>query len=105
MKESPSSSTQLHYTGSDFITDFNDFMVVSPGVSSADIKKESWTRLYGCVLGVFHGEERAALVSLRTYQKQLRKEKSSSDEMIMLNTWGDRSQDEKSTRSLFARIR
>lgn len=95
LKESPSSSTQLHYTGSDFITDFNDFMVVSPGVSSADIKKESWTRLYGCVLGVFHGEERAALVSLRTYQKQLRKEKSSSDEMIMLNTWGDRSQDEK----------
>lgn len=95
LKESPVSSTQLHYGGADFITDFNDFMVVGTGVAASDISKDDWTRLYGCVLGVFNGEERNALASLRTYQKQLRMEKSVSDEMIMLNTWGDRSQDAK----------
>lgn len=95
LKEAPSSSTQLHYRGSDFITDFNDFMVVGSGVVSSDISEDSWTRLYGCVLGLFNGGELEALTALRTYQKQLRKEKAATDEMIMLNTWGDRSQDAK----------
>lgn len=95
LKEAPSSSTQLHYKGADFITDFNDFMVVGSGVVASDVSENSWTRLYGCVLGLFEGGEREALTALRTYQKQLRKEKAANDEMIMLNTWGDRSQDAK----------
>ena len=70
LKESPVSSTQLHYGGADFMTDFNDFMVVGTGVVASDISKDVWTRLYGCVLGVFKGEERDALASLRMYQKQ-----------------------------------
>lgn len=93
LKEAPSSSTQLHYNGSDFITDFNDFMVVSPGISHQDIRHDAWTRIYGCVIGVWNNHDIDALVALRSYQKQIRRVASLRDEMIMLNTWGDRSQD------------
>lgn len=95
LKEAPCSSTQLHYRGSDFVADFSDFMVVGFGISSADVRPDSWTRVYGCVTGVFSGGEREALIALRHYQKQLRCHAAASDEMIMLNTWGDRSQDAK----------
>lgn len=95
LKESPSSGTQLSYTGSDFISDFADFMVVSPGFIQKDISPSKWTRVYGCVLGLWHQTELSALTALRAYQKQLRLCASHRDEMIMLNTWGDRSQDAK----------
>lgn len=95
LKEAPCSSTQLHYKGADFVADFSDFMVVGLGIKSSDIHSEEWTRIYGCVTGVFTGGEKEALISLRQYQKQLRAGKSVKDEMIMMNTWGDRSQDAK----------
>ncbi|MBP3756958.1 MAG: alpha-galactosidase [Prevotella sp.] len=95
LKEAPSSSTQLCYTGADFVCDFADFMVVSPGVLASDITPTEWTRVYGCVVGLWHQTELSALTALRSYQKQLRRDASARDEMIMLNTWGDRSQDAK----------
>lgn len=95
LKEAPCSSTQLHYNGSDFVADFSDFMVVGFGITASDIQEEEWTRLYGCVTGVYTGGEREALMALRKYQKQLRLQTAKQDEMIMLNTWGDRSQDAK----------
>jgi alpha-galactosidase len=95
LKEAPCSSTQLHYSGADFVTSFNDFMVVSLGVSSTDVTPDSWIRIYGCVTGVWQNTEKDALQVLRCYQKQLRLEHANADEMIMLNTWGDRSQDAK----------
>ena len=95
LKEAPCSSTQLHYNGSDFVADFSDFMVVGLGIASDDVKPDSWTRVYGCVTGVYTGDEQEALTALRLYQKQLRHHTAAQDEMIMLNTWGDRSQDAK----------
>ena len=95
LKEAPSSSTQLHYPGSDFVADFSDFMVVGLGIASHDVKPDSWTRVYGCVTGIYTGGEQEALTALRLYQKQLRHHTAVQDEMIMLNTWGDRSQDAK----------
>ncbi len=95
LKEAPCSSTQLHYGGADFITSFNDFMVVSPGIGSADVSPAQWTCIYGCVTGVWKDTELNALMALRSYQKQLRSEHALGDEMVMLNTWGDRSQDAK----------
>ena len=50
---------------------------------------EGWIRLYGAVTGVYSGGEKEALCALRAYQKTLRL----SEDMIMMNTWGDRSQD------------
>ena len=95
LKEAPSSSTQLHYPGSDFVADFSDFMVVGLGIASHDVKPDSWTRVYGCVTGIYTGGEQEALTALRLYQKQLRHHTAVQDEMIILNTWGDRSQDAK----------
>lgn len=95
LKEAPSSSTQLHYGGSDFVADFSDFMVVGLGIESNDVKPDNWTRVYGCVTGIYTGSEQEALTALRVYQKQLRHHTTEQDEMIMLNTWGDRSQDAK----------
>ncbi len=71
-------------------------MVVGLGIASDDVKPDSWTRVYGCVTGVYTGDEQEALTALRLYQKkQLRHHTAAQDEMIMLNTWGDRSQDAK----------
>ena len=95
LKEAPCSSTQLHYNGSDFVADFSDFMVVGLGIVSNDVKPDSWIRIYGCVTGIYTGDEQEALTALRLYQKQLRHHTAAQDEMIMLNTWGDRSQDAK----------
>nr|AIA91023.1 CAZy families GH36 protein [uncultured Bacteroides sp.] len=72
LKEAPCSSTQLHYTGADFVADFSDFMVVGLGAVASDIREDDWTRLYGCVTGIYTGGEREALPALRKYQKQLR---------------------------------
>ena len=65
------------------------------GIASHDVKPDSWTRVYGCVTGIYTGGEQEALTALRLYQKQLRHHTAAQDEMIMLNTWGDSSQDAK----------
>ena len=70
-------------------------MVVGLGIVSNDVKPDSWIRIYGCVIGIYTGDEQEALTALRLYQKQLRHHTAAQDEMIMLNTWGDRSQDAK----------
>ncbi len=96
LKESPCSGTQPHYPGADFITEFGRFKVVGLGISGSDITPDGWTRLYGCVLGVYGGSgELPALKALRLYQKQVRLMQADRDEMVMMNTWGDRNQDAK----------
>ncbi|MCM1177231.1 MAG: FAD-dependent oxidoreductase [Bacteroides sp.] len=95
LKEAPCSSTQLAYTGSDFTAEFGQFSVTSPGLSAGDISSDRWTNAYSCVTGVYDGDELSALKALRAYQKQLRRHEPGRDEMVMMNTWGDRSQDSK----------
>ena len=95
LKEAPCSSVQLAYKGADFITDFADFMVTGMGISEADVKPDKWTTTYSTVLCTFGDGELSALQSLRDYQKQVRILDPSRDEMVMMNTWGDRSQDAK----------
>ncbi|WP_256009725.1 alpha-galactosidase [Desertivirga xinjiangensis] len=95
LKEAPSSSTQLAYKGFDFTTEFGHFMVTGLGLAKNDIKENEWRKTYGCVIGVYSGSEVNRLIALRSYQKNLRKLLPLRDEMIMMNTWGDRSQDSK----------
>lgn len=95
LKEAPCSDTQLHYPGADFELSAGDFAVVGPGISPEDISEDKWTRCYGCVTGIYQGGEYEALAVLRKYQKQLRRVAETEDEMIMMNTWGDRSQDSR----------
>ena len=95
LKEAPSSSTQLDYKGFDFTTEFGHFMVTGLGLAKGDIKENEWRKTYGCVVGVYGGSELNSLLALRSYQKNPRKLLPERDEMIMMNTWGDRSQDSK----------
>ena len=91
LKEAPCSGVQLGGGKSDFTASDGGFQTVGPGVLPSDIDEYHWTRLYGCVTGVYGEGELEALKSLRAYQKKVRR----SEDMVMMNTWGDRSQDSK----------
>jgi hypothetical protein len=86
---------QLAYNGYDFTTELGHFIVSGIGMTQKDIKTDEWRKAYGCVIGVSKGSELNQLMSLRSYQKNLRKVLPKRDEMVMMNTWGDRSQDSK----------
>ena len=95
LKEAPCSSVQLAYKGADFIAEFGHFMVTGVGVSAEDISSDEWTKAYSVVVGVYGQGELSALTALRKYQKNIRLHVPERDEMVMMNTWGDRSQDSK----------
>jgi len=95
LKEAPGAATQLAYGGQDFTTEFGHFAVNGLGLSAEDIRTDEWRKAYTVVLGVYSGQELNQLQALRTYQKNIRKNEPRRDEMVMMNTWGDRSQDAK----------
>lgn len=95
LKEAPCSNVQLGYHDADFCIEFDDFNVIGCGFEGEDLLSKEWTKGYGVVLGVYSGGEYDALKALRNYQKQGRKNWSHRDEMVMMNTWGDRGQDKK----------
>lgn len=86
---------QLAYPAADFFAEWGKFLLVGAGVDASDISADKWTPAYGYVFGVWNGGERERLLALRSYQKNLRRLKAGRDEMVMLNTWGDRGQDTK----------
>ncbi len=94
LKEAPASAVQLSYGRGDFSADFGQFAVTGNGLSVKDLG-DKWISAYSAVIGVFADTELSALKALRTYQKQIRTPRDGRDEMIMMNTWGDRSQDTK----------
>ena len=93
LKEAPTSDVQLAYPGFDFLAKFGTLQCNGVGVSPADLKTTEWTRCYGFVTGVTSGGELGRLSALRTYQEQVRRHLPKRDEMVMMNTWGDRAQD------------
>lgn len=95
LKEAPCSGVQLAYKNADFIADFGSFAVTGLGLTDADVVPDSLTRAYSSVLCTYDGGELEALRALRAYQKQTRILDPARDEMVMMNTWGDRSQDAK----------
>lgn len=95
LKEAPASGVQLAYNKADFISDFGTFMVTGLGVDRNDVVPDKWTTTYSTVLCTYGDDELSALMALRSYQKQCRTLLPGRDEMVMMNTWGDRSQDAK----------
>jgi alpha-galactosidase len=93
LKEAPTSNVQLAYPGSDFITEYGTFRAIGVGINPADLDPEEWKRGYGFVTGVYSGDQKNGLTALRNYQKKLRLLKPGRDEMVLMNTWGDRGQD------------
>lgn len=89
LKEAPCSDMQVGPGAADFRTKNGWFRVTRIGFEPSDILPDEWTRLYGCVLGVTGDDSLSEVMALRSYQKSLRHQ----PDMIMMNTWGDRSQD------------
>ncbi|WP_244950818.1 alpha-galactosidase [Pedobacter suwonensis] len=95
LKEAPGAATQLAYGGQDFTTEFGHFTINGLGLNASDVRQDEWRKAYTVVLGVYSGQEFNQLQALRGYQKTIRKNEPQRDEMVMMNTWGDRSQDAK----------
>lgn len=86
---------QLGSPDADFICESGKFTVAGIGISDEDAVGDDMVRLYSCVTGVFGEGGLSPLLALRNYQKHIREHHADRDEMIMMNTWGDRSQDSK----------
>ncbi len=93
LKEAPASHVQLAYPGGDFLTEYGTFKVAGVGISPADLHPTEWRRGYGFVTGVYAGDAQNRDRVLREYQSKLRLMKPDRDEMVLMNTWGDRGQD------------
>ena len=96
LKEAPCSIAQLYYPGYDFTLKKDEVNVFGPGVVSSDINDSTWTRAYGIVIGLSETNDESGILSaLRQYQQTVRTHIPERDDMIMMNTWGDRSLDSR----------
>ncbi len=95
LKEAPCSDVQLVWPGYDFLCKEGEIQVVGIGIEPEDLDPRDWKHCYGVVTGLATGGEYELLSALRAYQGNLRIAQPGRDHMIMLNTWGDRSQDTK----------
>jgi len=93
VKEAPCSFVQLQYPGFDYRVSIGGCQAVGLGLSAADLIPGQWIRAYGLATGVCPKSESAFLRALRAYQKKLRRHVPERDDMIMMNTWGDRNKD------------
>ena len=95
LKEAPSPNAQLKYLSGDYLASFGEIRMIGPGIDADDIIPSAWMPGYSAVMGVFSKDEYSSLKSLRAYQNKLRSRTSDRDEMVMMNTWGDRGLDSR----------
>ncbi len=97
IKESPLNNSQADYIGYDFEAGTNEVIIHGLGIPEENIKIETWTQGYGYTIGVGEADRNSLLYDAKRYQKQKRSLIESRDEMILANTWGDRSRDSRMT--------
>jgi len=104
LKEAPCSDVALAYPGCDYAARIGLLQVAGIGLEPGDLAPEcaepagpeaGWVRGYGFVTGAAAGGEAEVLEALRAYQEMARPNADGREDMIMLNTWGDRGQDTK----------
>ncbi|MFD2934753.1 alpha-galactosidase [Spirosoma flavum] len=95
LKESPVSVIQLASPGFDFLVKNGSVQTVGAGILPTDISEKDWVRGYGYTLGLGGSSELDGLLTFRSYQDANRPRRADRDEMIMMNTWGDRNKDTK----------
>ncbi len=93
IKESPLGESQLLYPGYDFQVKSGEIVIRNLGTLYSEITCNQWIKCYGYVLGTGGNEERETLLAIRDYMKSVSKYDATRDEMVMMNTWGDRGQD------------
>lgn len=92
IKEAPCSFVQLHYPGYDFVSEKNRLKAVNFGITADDLPEGTWVKTYSVAFCLTAANELDELTALRTYQKHFRRTMPYRDEMIMMNTWGDRNE-------------
>lgn len=95
MKESPLGQSQHGYEGYDLVLDQYALQVLGLGILPGDIRPQQWVRGYGYAVGITAEHAPAPLKAVRQYQKSLRTLVKERDEMVLANTWGDRSRDSR----------
>ncbi|TZF85576.1 alpha-galactosidase (plasmid) [Pedobacter sp. BS3] len=95
VKSAPLNDSQQAYPGYDFVADCNKILIAGSGILPADIKPGKWVKTYAYTMGFGNADETGILLALRSWQKTARALHADRDEMIMSNTWGDRSKDAK----------
>jgi hypothetical protein len=93
LKEAPGHASQVHYPGYDFLIGGTALSMHGAGLTGDDLLTGHWVNAYASVVGVDVGDM-GCNYSLRLYQKSIRKHLAERDDMIMLNTWGDRNRDQ-----------
>lgn len=93
LKEAPCADAHLAWPGFDLFCKRGDLRLAGIGLTGADVSDSEWTRGYGFVTGIAGGTEYELLAALKDYQARLRLRLPERDEMVLLNTWGDRGQD------------
>ncbi len=97
LKESPLAPSQIAYPGADFIVKFGEVKSIGIGLVASDLQSDEWIQTYGIVFGVSANDELSQLKALHNYHKSKRKQEASKEEMITMNTWGDRGSLERLT--------
>ncbi|MBC7892809.1 MAG: alpha-galactosidase, partial [Sphingobacteriaceae bacterium] len=95
LKEAPSSAVQLANPGYDFSAKIGSIQTVGAGILPTDLSETDWVRGYGYTLGLGGTTPLETIQTLRRYQDAKRPRRPDRDEMLLINTWGDRSQDKK----------
>ncbi len=97
LKEAPCSNVQLAYPGFDFFCKINDFQTVGLGLQPDDLGllTDKWVQGYSFVFGVTNATELGQIGAVRNYYMKARRFNSQRDDMIVMNTWGDRNKDSK----------
>ncbi|HEC42201.1 MAG TPA: alpha-galactosidase [Bacteroides sp.] len=95
IKEAPLGESQLLYPGFDFQVKWGELTIKNLGALYSEVPSDIWFRCYGYVLGTGGKTDHETLIAIRTYMKNIRKHNDGNEEMIMMNTWGDRGQDGK----------
>ncbi len=99
LKEAPCAHLQLAPAGFDFLAKNNSIQTVGMGVSPGDIGENNWARAYGYTLGLGGQTELETLQALRSYQDAHHLRRVELDEMVLMNTWGDRNKETKLSES------
>lgn len=93
VKEAPCSFVQLQYPGYDFKCLNGSISVCGIGIANNEISTKEWVSSYSVALGISGVNRLESLSTLRSYQDKIRRVVPERDEMVMMNTWGDRNQD------------
>lgn len=103
IKEAPSPMAQLNYPGGDYVAEDGYVRMIGTGLNNELITPDQWIYGYSSVVGVTSCGEFNSYQAVIEYQQKRKRYVPERDELIMANTWGDRSQDGKVTEQFILR--